>query len=136
MIRIRFFGPGELIQKGVRAARYTSNLYDWKKYIFHRGCSWDMQSVLESGLFPDGKENDKARQAVFFTPLNPFGENPDEEKTHDNYKISQKVHHHSYWKRNRDAAYWIKLSRAQDQGLQFWQTKSFSIITHDSVLGD
>ena len=27
-------------------------------------------------------------------------------------------------------------SRAQDQGLQFWQTKSFAIITHDIVPGD
>ena len=34
--------------------------------------SW---SVVDSGW--KGK-NDKARQTVFFTPLNPFGENPDE----------------------------------------------------------
>ena len=25
---------------------------------------------------------------------------------------------------NQDAVYWIKLSRARDQGLQFWQTRS------------
>ena len=30
----------------------------------------------------------------------------------------------------------MKLSRAQDQGLQFRQTKSFAIVTHDTVPGD
>ena len=29
-----------------------------------------------------------------------------------------------------------KLSRAQDQGLRFWQTNSFAIITYTKVLGD
>ena len=115
---------------------YTSIPYDWKEYIFHRGCSWDMSSILGSGLIPGGKENDKARQAVFFTPLNLFGEIPDEEQHHEKYKIPQKVHCHSCWKHNQDAVYWIKLSRAQDQGLQFSQTKSLAIITHNPVPGD
>ena len=30
----------------------------------------------------------------------------------------------------------INFSNAQVQGLQFWQTKSFAIITHDIVTGD
>ena len=64
---------------------------------FHRGCSWDVQSFLESGLIPGGKENDKTRQAIFFTPLNLFGENLDEENPHDDYTIPQKVHFHTYW---------------------------------------
>ena len=32
--------------------------------------------------------------------------------------------------------FWIKFSRAQDQGVQFWQTKSFAIITHDTAPGN
>ena len=32
--------------------------------------------------------------------------------------------------------YWIRLSRAQDQGLRFWQTKSFAIITYATVPAD
>ena len=42
----------------------------------------------------------------------------------------------TYWKRNQDAVYWIKLSRAQDQVLRFWQTTSFAIITYTTVPGD
>ena len=83
------------------------------------GSSWGSQSILVSGLIPGGEENDEARQSVFFTALDPFGNNPDEEKSHDDYTIRQKVHHRTYWKHNHDAGNMIKLSRAQDQGLQF-----------------
>ena len=108
---------------------YTPILCDWKEYIFHRGSSWDAQSLSGCGIIPGGKENDKARQVVFFTPLNPFGNAPDEEKPHDNFTVPQKVHHTTCWKHNHDAEKWIKLSRPQDQGVQFWQTKSFAIIS-------
>ena len=50
--------------------------------------------------------------------------------------VPQKVHYHSHWKRNQDAVYWIKLSIALDQGLQFWQTKSHAIIVHSLVPAD
>ena len=67
-------------------------------------------------------EATKGRQSVFFTPLNPFGGDSDEEEPRDDYTILPKVHYHSHWKRNKDAVYWVKLSRAQDQGLQFSST--------------
>ena len=87
-------------------------------------------------MLREERKNDNSRQPVFFTPLDPFGNNPDEEKTHDDYTIPHKVHYKTYWKHNQVAVYWIKLSRAQDQGLQFWQTKSFANITYDIVPGD
>ena len=36
-------------------------------------------------------------------------------------------------KRNQDAVYWENVSRAQDHGLQLWQTKSHAIIVHSLV---
>ena len=30
----------------------------------------------------------------------------------------------------------LRVSKAQDQGLEFWQTKSFAIMTYASILGD
>ena len=81
-----------------------------------------LNSFLAIGIIPGGKENDKARQAVFFTHLNPFGNDLDEEKTHDDQPVPQKVHYQTYWKRNEEAVYWIKLSRAQDQGPQCQET--------------
>ena len=47
-----------------------------------------------------------------------------------------RVHYHSNWKHTQDAAYWFKLSRAQDQELRYWQTKSNATIVHNSVLAD
>ena len=82
---------------------YTSIPLDWKEYISHRGSSRDAQSILGSGLIPGGQENDKARQAVIFRPLNSFVNNPDEEKPHDDYAIPQNVHNKTYWKHNEDA---------------------------------
>ena len=57
--------------------------YKWKEYIFHRGCSSSIQSIRENGLIPGGKESDKGRQTIFFTPLNPFGGDSDEEFSDD-----------------------------------------------------
>ena len=69
--------------------------YNWKEYIFHRGCSFSIQSILENGLIPGGKESKGGRQTIFFTPLNPFGGDSDEEEPRDDYTIPQKVHYHS-----------------------------------------
>ena len=81
--------------------------------------------------------NDRARQSVFFTPLNPIGNDPEEEEErHSAYTVPQKVHYETYWNGNQDAVYWIKLSRAQDEGLRFLQTKSLAIITYTTVPGD
>ena len=54
-----------------------------KRNIFQRGLSWNYQSVLAHGLIPGGKEKDKDRQAVFLTPTNPFGNDLEEDETHD-----------------------------------------------------
>ena len=35
---------------------------------------------FSSGIIPGGKENDRTRQAFYFTPLNPFGNDAQEEK--------------------------------------------------------
>ena len=60
-------------------------------------------------------------QTVFFSPLNPCGQVP------------RKFHYCSKWRHDQDAAYWIKLKRAQDWGLQFWQTRSYAILVHNPM---
>ena len=61
-------------------------------------------------------EEDKARQAVFLTPLNPFGKELEEENPHFDYTVSQKAPDETKWKRNQDALFWVRLKEAQDQG--------------------
>ena len=53
---------------------------------------------LKSGLIVGGRESKEGRQTIFFTPLNPFGDNPDEEEPGDDLSEPRKVHSHSEWK--------------------------------------
>ena len=69
-----------------------------------------------------------------FISSHPFGENPDGEGPGDDLSIPRKVHNHSNWKHDKDVVCWVKLSRAQDQGLRFWQTKSNARIVHNLAL--
>ena len=101
--------------------------------MFHRGCSFNINSIHEKGLIAGEEQSKEARQTIFFTRLNPFGENPDEEAPSDGFTILRKVHHHSNWKHDQDAVCWVNLSRAQDQGLRFWKKKSSAIIVHNPV---
>ena len=48
--------------------------------------------------------------------------------------VPRKIHYGSKWRRDQDAAYWIKLKKAQDLELQFWQTKSNATLVHNPVL--
>ena len=73
---------------------YVRIPYHWKKYVYHRGCSVSLQSILENGLIQGGHGGDKDdRLTVFFTPLNPFRRDSDEEEPRDDYTIPQKAHH-------------------------------------------
>ena len=91
---------------------------------------------MGNGLIPGGKEKDKARQAVCLTPTNPFGKDPEEEEPHDDYTVPQKVPYGTHWKHDQNAVFWVRLSKAQDQGLEFWQTKSFAIMTYATTPGN
>ena len=51
--------------------------------MYHRGLSWNFQEILGQGLIPGGKEKDRARQALFLTPTNHFGDDPEEEEPRD-----------------------------------------------------
>ena len=110
--------------------------YNWKECVFHRGCSFNINSILETGLIAGGRESKEGRQNIFLTPLNPFRENLDEEAPGDDLSIPRKVHYQSNWKHDQDAVCWVKLSRAQDQGLRFWQTTSHAMIVHNLVPAD
>ena len=81
---------------------------DWEEFTLRRRSSWDAQSIKGSGLIPGGKGNDSSRQAFFFTPLDEFGNNPDDETLHDDYTIPQKVHCKTCWEHNQDAFFVIK----------------------------
>ena len=67
--------------------------YNWKEFVFHRGCSSNGNSIHETGLVAGGTESKEGRQTIFFTHLNPVGENQDEEEPDGD------------WRNNQDAVY-------------------------------
>ena len=77
--------------------------YDWKEFVFHRVRSFGIQSILENGLIAGGKQSKEGRQTTFFTPLNPFEENPEDEAPSVDITSPRKVHDHSNWKHDQDA---------------------------------
>ena len=97
-----------------------------------------MEHSVHTGKRTDsgGKEEDKARHAVFLTPTNLSGDVLEEEKPDDDFTVPQKAPHVTKWKYDQNAVYWVRLSKAQDQGLEFWQTKSFAIMIYATTLGD
>ena len=63
--------------------------FKWEGHTYCSGSSWIFPSILGSGIIPGGKENDRARQSVFCTALNPFGKDPEEEPRNFDYNIPQ-----------------------------------------------
>ena len=112
---------------------YVMIPYKWKRFIFPVGRARDQYSIEEVGLMAGGKERKEGRQTIFFTPLDPFNSDADEaESITDNNKPRQ-VQYQIHWRPEQDAWHWIHLSKAQDAGLEFWQTGSNTIITYQSV---
>ena len=52
--------------------------FNWKQFVFHQGCSFNFKSVLEAGLIAGRRESREGRQTVFFTPLDPWGDEIEE----------------------------------------------------------
>ena len=48
-----------------------------------------------------------------------FGHDREEEEPHDNFTVPQKAASVTKWKNNENAVCWVRLSKAQDQGLEF-----------------
>ena len=71
----------------------------------------------------DSRQSKERRQTIFFTPLSPFGDNPDEEEPSDDLSKPRKVHCYSKWKNSQDAVSWLNSARTQDQGLRILADK-------------
>ena len=60
---------------------------------------------IRNGLLLGGKDKDEVRQAVFPTPTDPYGNDPEEEAPHDDCTVPRKAPYVTSWKRNQDAAH-------------------------------
>ena len=75
--------------------RHVAIPSSWKKFVFHRGCSLNIKSILETGQL---QEEEKARREDILSSSQLsmlFGEDADEEEPSDDISVLRKVHHHS-----------------------------------------
>ena len=70
--------------------------HTWKKFVFY-----DLNYIMDKGLIAGGREKRGGRQTIFFTPLNPFGENSVEEAPGESLTVPRKVQDRNSWKNMR-----------------------------------
>ena len=63
-------------------------LLNWKEFVFHGGCSFNLKSMFGAGLIAGGRGREN-RHTVFFTPLDPWG--TEEEEYSDDVTKPRKV---------------------------------------------
>ena len=73
---------------------------DFAEHIYHVGSSNDMNSIIQSGLIPGGKDVKKGIHAVFFTAVNPVFTDHYRERDYDVTKPRIAVYKHN-WKYNK-----------------------------------
>ena len=92
---IQGHSEGETI--GLEMMGHVCTPLNWKQFFFHRCCSFDLKSILGGGLIAGGREGFESRHAVFFTSLNPW-RNEIEEEFHGHLAKPRKVHCKTGWK--------------------------------------
>ena len=69
--------------------------------------------------------------------LHTYGPTGDEtEEDYHDSTTSRKVDNNNKWENSQDAIHWVNSGKAQDEGSQFWRTRSHAIIFCGSVPAD
>ena len=97
--------------------------------IYHIGCAFNLHSIINNGLIPEG-QNPRKRQTVFFLPIDPRDEEQKDLEKIDLNVPRRAQYLHNAWKKHQDALYWVDINLASRKGLTFYQTRSNAIILH------
>ena len=101
-------------------------------YIYHIGCAFNLHSIINNGLIPEGQDLSR-RQTVFFFPIDPRDENH-KDPEHIDFSVPRRARYvHSAWKRHQDAVFWVDIDLAIREGLTFYQTPSNAIILQGTL---
>ena len=102
------------------------------QYIYHVGCAINLQSIINSGLVPEG-QNLCNRQTVFFLPVDPMDKEHMDPETIDLSVPCHAQYMHKAWKRHQNTVYWVDNNLALRKGLKFYQTRSNAIILQETL---
>ena len=71
-------------------------------YIYHVGCAFNLHSIINNGLIPEGQDLSR-RQTVFFLSIDPRDESH-KDPEHIDFSVPRRARYvHSAWKRHQDA---------------------------------
>ena len=89
------------------------------QHIYHIGCGFNLQSIINSGLIPGGQNSSK-RQTVFFLPVDPRGKSYKDPDEIDLNVPRHAQYLHNAWKKHQDEVYWVDINLAIRKGLTFY----------------
>ena len=101
-------------------------------YIYHVGCTFNLHSIINSGLVLGGQKLSR-RQTMFFLPVDPRDESHRDPERIDFSVPRLAQYMHSAWKRHQDAVFWVDIDLAISEGLTFYQTRSNAIILQGTL---
>ena len=102
------------------------------QYIYHVGCAFNLQSIINSGLIHGGQSLSK-RQTVFFLLVDPLDKSHKDPDVIDLSEPRRAQYLHKARKRHQDAVYWVDISLAIEKGLKFYQSQSKAIILQETL---
>ena len=102
------------------------------KNIYHVGCAINLHSIINSGLIPGG-QNLSNRQTVFFLPVDPMDKEHKDLDTIDLGAPRRAQYMHKAMNKHQNTVYWVDINLAQNKGLKFYQTRSNTIILHETL---
>ena len=92
--------------------------FRWKEFLYHRGCSSNSKSILQAGVIAGGRDRKEGRKIVFFTPLDPFGDEAQEEIQQRLIEAEKECTETRNGRPHQDAVYWLQLASAQDKAIE------------------
>ena len=96
-----------------------------------------MEVSVQTGKRTDSRrKGERQSPSSTLTPTNSFGNDPEEEEPHDDFTDHRKHFMLPNGSLTKMPKTGTRLSKAKDQGLEFWQTKSFAIMTYATIPGD
>ena len=88
-------------------------------------------------VYPGERNNSGRKREGQDSPSSLSNTNESEKKPHFGYTVPQEVPYETLvGNANQNAVYWVRLKKAQRQGLQVWKTKSFAFMTYVTTPGD
>ena len=76
----------------------------WKEFLYHRGCSFNVNPILQTGPTAGGKDTKE-------------GDKESEEELNNDLSRPRKAYFYSKWKPHEDALQWIHLASAQEEAI-------------------